>query len=204
MIAYASRTGTKRNLKALRDDGWHLLVSAKGCLRNEGFPYALDNGAWTAFQQGHAFDVEAFEVAVKKMGRDAEWVVAPDIVSGGMASHAMSSSWVPRLLNDTERVLFAVQDGFTREHVAHLLGPRVGLFVGGSTEFKLSTMGMWAKLAREFGAWCHVGRVNSARRIQRCASCGVDSFDGTSASKFSVTIKRLTNARNQSAMLLGE
>lgn len=40
MIPYASRTGTKRNLDAMRANGWGLLVSAKGVLRTEGFPYA--------------------------------------------------------------------------------------------------------------------------------------------------------------------
>jgi hypothetical protein len=40
MIAYASRTGTKRNLEAMRQNGWRLLVSAKGVLRTEGFKYA--------------------------------------------------------------------------------------------------------------------------------------------------------------------
>lgn len=49
MIAYASRTGTRRNLAAIREAGWRLLVSAASCLRNEGFPYALDNGAWSAY-----------------------------------------------------------------------------------------------------------------------------------------------------------
>src|SRR3546814_4879783 len=50
VIAYASRTGTRRNLDALRDAGWRLMVSARGVLRTEGFPYELDNGAWTSFQ----------------------------------------------------------------------------------------------------------------------------------------------------------
>ena len=31
MIAYASRTGTRRNLAALRAAGWRLLVSAAAC-----------------------------------------------------------------------------------------------------------------------------------------------------------------------------
>lgn len=46
MVGYASRTGNKRNLAALRNANWRLLVSAKGELRTEGMRYALDNGAW--------------------------------------------------------------------------------------------------------------------------------------------------------------
>lgn len=39
MVPYASRTGTKQNLAAMRANGWHLLVSAKGVLRTEGFKF---------------------------------------------------------------------------------------------------------------------------------------------------------------------
>lgn len=36
MIGYASRTGTRRNLAALREADWRLLVSARGVLRIVG------------------------------------------------------------------------------------------------------------------------------------------------------------------------
>lgn len=50
---YASRTGTKTTLANMRRMGWSILVSAAGVLRTEGFDnWALDNGAWSAFQQG--------------------------------------------------------------------------------------------------------------------------------------------------------
>ena len=68
MIGYASRTGTRRNLDALRAAGWRLLVSARGVLRSEGCGYALDNGAWTAHQRGEAFDEDAFVEAVDRLG----------------------------------------------------------------------------------------------------------------------------------------
>lgn len=71
LIAYASRTGTKRNLAGLRGAGWRLLVSATGILRHEGFQYALDNGAWTAFQKGVPFDEQKFAAALRKLERRA-------------------------------------------------------------------------------------------------------------------------------------
>ena len=116
MIAYASRTGTRRNLAALRDAGWRILVSARGVLRNEGFRYALDNGAWTAFTQGEPFDVAAFEKALDLMGAEADWVASPDIVGGGMRSLELSESWLPRLI-DARLVLIPVQDGLTASDV---------------------------------------------------------------------------------------
>lgn len=68
LIGYASRTGTRRNLALLRECGWRLLVSAAGVLRHEGFRYALDNGAWSAYTQGRPFDFAAFELALRKFG----------------------------------------------------------------------------------------------------------------------------------------
>ena len=200
MIAYASRTGTRRNLAALRRAGWRLLVTAGAVLRSEGFPYALDNGAWGAHQRGQAIDLAQFRAALDKMGGGADWVVAPDIVCGGVASLALSLEWLPYCLTRCQRVLIAVQDGMTADDLRPHLSARVGLFVGGSTEWKLASMPGWGALAAEVGCWLHVGRVNSARRISLCAAHGVTSFDGTSATRFSKTLPRLDAARRQMAL----
>lgn len=197
MISYASRTGTKRNLDAMRASGWRLLVSAAGVLRHEGFRYALDNGAWSAFTQGRPFDEAAFTRALRQMGAKADWTVIPDIVAGGLASLDMSLRWMRVVLDESPRGMIAVQDGMAPADVVSFIGPRVGLFVGGSTAWKLATMRQWADLANERGAWCHIGRVNSARRIGMCIASGAHSFDGTSATKFAQTIPKLTHARDQ-------
>ena len=197
MIPYASRTGTRRNLAALRGAGWRLLVSAASCLRHEGFRYALDNGAWSAYTQGRPFDEPAFVTALRKMGPGADWTVLPDIVMGGPVSLAKSLSWMQRVLDETPRALLAVQDGMVPEDVRAFIGARVGLFVGGSTAWKESTIGVWSALGREVGCWVHVGRVNTARRIAICTAEGATSFDGTSASRFAKTIPALDAARRQ-------
>lgn len=200
MIGYASRTGTKRNLDALRAAGWRLLVSAAGVLRTEGFGYALDNGAWSAHQRGEPFDVPAFERAYSALGPGADWVVLPDIVAGGLRSLTLSLDWLPRLI-DARRLLIAVQDGMSPDHVRAHLSDRVGIFLGGMTEWKLATMRAWGELARAVGCYFHVGRVNTVRRIRRCVEAGADSFDGTSATKFSCTLPRLDRARRQMGMV---
>jgi hypothetical protein len=199
VIAYASRTGTRRNLAALRDAGWRILVSARGVLRNEGFRYALDNGAWTAFTQREPFDVGAFEKALDLMGAEADWVASPDIVGGGMRSLELSESWLPRLM-DARLVLIPVQDGLTASDVRPLLGNRVGIFLGGSTEWKLATMREWGELAREVGCYYHVARVNTRRRIEMCSEAGATSFDGSSASRFAASLPRLERARCQPSL----
>lgn len=196
MVAYASRTGTRRNLVALRAHGWRLMVSARGALRHEGFGYALDNGAWTAHQRGEPFDVAAFERAVDALGAGADFIVAPDIVMGGGDSLRLTEAWLPRLV-DVAPVLVAVQDGIEPADVAPLLGVRVGLFVGGSTEWKEHTAATWGALGRSRGAHVHVGRVNTARRIHLCAYAGAHSFDGSSVTRYVANLPRLDRARRQ-------
>jgi hypothetical protein len=82
---------------------------------------------------------------------------------------------------------------YIRPHLADV----VGIFVGGSTDWKLATMRQWGALARECRTYCHVGRVNTVRRIRMCQDAGVDSFDGTSASRFALTLPRLDDAVKQ-------
>lgn len=202
MMAYASRTGTRKNLAALRAAGWRLLLSPAGVLRTEGFTYALDNGAWSAYQQNRAFDVQAFNDALRRFGPAADWVAVPDIVMGGIESLKFSIEWLPSVLRLAKLALVPVQDGVTARMMQPIVGSRVGIFVGGSTEWKESSLPMWRDLKQATGCYLHVGRVNTARRIHLCSAANADSFDGTSASRFSKTIGPLDSARRQRSLEL--
>jgi len=199
-MAYASRTGTRRNLAELREAGWGLMVSTYGEWRDEGFPYAVDNGAWTAHTQGVPWDEGRFLGLLAVMGDGADFIAVPDIVEGGLNSLRLSESWLPRLPGDALK-LVPVQDGMEPDDVAPLLAdPMVGLFVGGSTEWKVTRLGDFARLCMDLSRWCHVGRVNSLKRIWLCATSGADSFDGSSASRYAVTCRKLDAARRQTAL----
>lgn len=200
MMAYASRTGTLRNLAVLRARGWGLMVSAKGKLRTEGLRYCLDNGAWWAFQQQVAFDARAFVDAYRQLGAGADFVVLPDIVAGGLESLKFSMIWRASLEPMCQQLL-AVQDGMSLADVAPHIGPQLGIFVGGSTDWKEKTLQQWGTLARERQAYLHVGRVNSMRRIYLCAAANAHSFDGSSVSRYSITMPLLDNARKQMDLL---
>jgi len=206
MIAYASRTGTRRNLDMLRARGWRLLVSATGAWRHEGFPYAIDNGAWSAWNakpvRRPLLDLRAFIGVVIALGAGADWVVAPDIVCGGMDSFRLSLKWLPWCLTHAPRALLAVQDGMTSDDIEPHLSSRVGIFVGGGDEFKERSVGRWAALARAHGTICHVGRVNTQRRIAICAAAGATSIDGTSATQFADSIPVLQRALAQTSFLI--
>lgn len=195
---YASMTGTLRNLAALDSAGWHVLLSPAGSLNPKGRPYALDNGAWTAHQQGTDFDIDAFMRAVDKVGEFAEWIVLPDIVMGGQRSLDLSLSWLEKLAGLPSRLLIAVQNGIEVDDVRSYLNPSVGIFVGGDTAWKEQTTPTWGSLARRRNCYLHVGRVNSQRRIGICAAAGADSFDGTSVTRYAVTMRPLDAARRQS------
>jgi len=195
---YASRTGTRRNLAALRAAGWGLLVSRAGVWRTEGFDrYVLDNGAWADFQAGREFQAEPFEQLVDMLGAGAEWIVLPDIVAGGLASLALSTRWLNRCLAVCPLVLIAVQDGMVEADLAPLVGRSVGIFLGGSTEWKLANMARWGEFCRARDVHYHVARVNTARRIWMATAAGADSMDGSSGSRFATTIRELDLALRQ-------
>ena len=196
MICYASRTGTRRNLEALRAHNWRLMVTPQR-LSTEGMPYALDNGAWSAYCTGRNWDRRAFRKAVDTLGNGADFIVLPDIVAGGLDSLFLSLEWLDRFAGWPGLLLLAVQDGMMPAQVMPFLSKRVGIFVGGSTEWKLASLPQWAELAHKLGVYIHVGRVNTARRIRYCSGFGVHSIDGTSASRYADTLALLDFARRQ-------
>jgi hypothetical protein len=197
-MGYASRTGTRRNLATLRDAGWGLLVSRAGAWRTEGFDrYVLDNGAWADFQAGRAFDEDAFEQLIDRLGAGADWIVLPDIVAGGIASLALSTRWLNRCLSVCPMALIAVQDGMQEPDLAPLVGRSVGIFLGGSTEWKLANMLRWGRFCAERGVYYHVARVNTERRVWLAAAAGADSIDGSSATRYAVTLPMLDRAMKQ-------
>lgn len=199
MIGYASRTGTRENLAALRDAGWRLLLSPLGTWDTHRFPYAVDNGAWSSHTKGIPHDVARFHRLALRYGAGADFVVAPDIVAGGLASLRLTVSWLPRLDFCPLR-LFPVQDGMAPADVAPYLGHDVGIFIGGSAAWKERTADAWGDLAVRLGCYLHVGRVNTARRISICAQAGADSFDGTSATMYRKSLPLLEATRRQLAL----
>lgn len=206
MNSYASNTQGKRNLTALFDAGWRILLgpSKQHCNPPKMFKFrfAIDNGAWPAFKNNLPFDWEGFQSLVDMHGAAADFVVIPDIVAGGTASMEFSKQWIDRLKH-FHLILFAVQDGMSTGDVGAILRrhENMGIFLGGSTEWKLKTMYGWGMVAHALGRYYHVGRVNSVRRIRLCAEAGAHSIDGTSATMFSCTIPKLDNATRQPSLL---
>jgi len=204
LIAYASRTGTRRNLDALRSAGWRLLVSATGDHRTEGWAnYALDNGAWAAHNSGTPFRADRFRLLLARLGSGADWVVAPDIVGGGLESLRFSLAWLDECLASCPRVLIAAQDGTSVRDVAPYISERVGVAIGGSTPWKLAQLhgDVWGRLCHDRGAWLHCLRVNTQTRIRACEDAGCWSLDGSGASRWSKNTPKLTRWLQERSLL---
>jgi len=201
---YASRTGTRRNLRALEQAGWRLLATPDSMRRykhpeptwedHAPAPYALDNGAWTAFKNKTVFDSALFSKSLTVLGGLADWIVCPDIVAGGLDSLRFSLDWLPKVRAHGPALL-AVQNGMRPEDLAPHIGDGVGIAVGGTTKWKLASLPIWGELARKSGCYFHVLRVNTVRRIHYCQECGAHSFDGTAATRFAVNVPLLNAAR---------
>lgn len=204
MMGLTSRTGTRRNITALRSAGWGWIVGPldHGTEDMFGMPYALDNGEWPAHANGTPWDEGAFLRALDRFGAGAMFIVVPDVVADREASLARTKHWLPILQarEDLARVplLIAVQDGMTFEDIEPFLtDPRIGIFLGGSTEWKERNIIPWGRFCEERGLYYHVGRVNTARRIHLCAAAKAKSFDGSGVGKFIVTLPALDGARRQ-------
>jgi hypothetical protein len=174
------------------------MVSRAGVWRTEGFERICgDNGAWADFQAGRAFDDNAYErflewLAAQRTAPD--WLVLPDIVAGGLESLALSLRYMNRCRAIAPLVLVAVQNGMEPRDLAPLVGPGIGIFLGGSTDWKIRRMLEWGVFCAERGIYYHVARVNSFKRMALAIAAGADSIDGSSCSRYAVNVARLTYA----------
>lgn len=201
MNAYAARTTTRRNRDFLKRNGWRLMISAAEDLETFGLPYALDNGAWKAFRTGAPFDGDRFRKACMQLGVGADFIVLPDIVCGGVRSLQQSLQWLEECLHYCSLVLLPVQNGMRVEDVEPYISKRIGIFIGGDTTFKESTLFDWAEVGHRHSAHVHCGRVNTQRRLLLCQQAGIDSFDGSGPAKFLKHAQVMDRAYRQSALV---
>lgn len=106
------------------------------------------------------------------------FATAPDVVGDAAATLARSLPVLPQLRALGYPAALVAQDGM--EHLALPWADFDVLFVGGTTDWKLSAgASALAAEARRRGKWCHLGRVNSRRRLHFARAAGYQSADGT-------------------------
>lgn len=180
---------------------WHTLARETGRLGHlyspgaqrgpwPWFPYALDNGAFSCWDQAtNTFDDVKWEQTERAWRQlifwataAAErplWAIVPDVPGN---AEATIERW-PRFAPDLERagitLAVAVQDGMSPADVRALTpAPRV-ICVGGTTEWKWSTAALWC----ESFPRVHVLRCNSPERLHELERMGCESTDGTGWSR---------------------
>lgn len=199
MQAYCAHTSTKSTQEMVKALKWRWFATPTHAQPNMT-DYALDNGAWACHQADKPFDKKAFDKAILKYGDKADFIVLPDIVMGGLKSLALSLQYLERM-TQFSKLLIPVQNGMQAEDVAPYLSEKVGIFLGGDTEWKLSSGPVWGELAMQKKCHYHIGRVNTARRIHWCMDVNADSFDESSIPQFPSTIFELEAARQRPSML---
>jgi hypothetical protein len=146
----------------------------------ESFPtgWAIDNGCFT---KGDAFDLNHFLRYVARLSRKpagCHFVVAPDVVGNAAATLARSLPVMPTIRRMGLPVAFVAQDGL--EDMEIPWGEFDALFIGGTTDWKLSPQATWiTRMAKAAGKHVHMGRVNSQKRFITAMDMGCDSADGT-------------------------
>lgn len=144
--------------------------------------YAADNGAFYSWTRKVKWDRDRFLKMIDRVQTFAappDFAVCPDIVAGGEKSLEFSLSWIGKLPAEWSWYL-AVQDGMTPCGVLAVIDRFAGIFVGGTSEWKMTSLPQWALMAKQEKKMLHVGRVNSlARAFYAAKVCKADSFDGT-------------------------
>lgn len=157
----------------------HLYSPFRRTRPNPVLPYLLDNGAYVAFKTGQPWNAEAFIAHVEYYAFNALrpiGVVVPDVVANADDTLRLWETWAPVLRDKYHlKIYLAVQDGMTPEQVKALDIQPDGIFVGGSTDWKWSTVPVWTSAF----SVVHVGRVNSLEKLILCSELGVSSCDGS-------------------------
>jgi hypothetical protein len=106
------------------------------------------------------------------------FATAPDVVGNAKETWQRSKDVLPEIRKLGFPAAFVAQDGIEDEPIHW--GAFDCLFIGGSTEWKLSSNTFWlCREAVQHGKWVHMGRVNSLRRLLQARFAGCHSCDGT-------------------------
>lgn len=147
----------------------------------DGTDWIADNGCF-----GKNFDEDHWWRWLKLRAQPSDdfhhesclFATAPDVVGDHGATVERSTPWLPRIRDLGYPAAFVAQDGATESNLPW--DAFDALFLGGTTEFKLSdTARRLVAAAVERGKHAHMGRVNSKRRLVTAHSWGCHSVDGT-------------------------
>ena len=160
-----------------------------------GTPFAIDNGAFTAF------DSQAFSALLereKEHMADCLFVAVPDIV--GDARRTLEVFLHHRkLIFGKWPLAFVCQDGAENHTIPW--DSIAAVFIGGTTEWKMSEYVVAIiKAAKILDKHVHIGRVNTPERWNHFEKLGADTCDGSGLCRFDHMLKRIAE-RNDHPLL---
>lgn len=139
--------------------------------------WAGDNGCYSKFDQD-SFAWMLQQLLPQRFS--CKFIACPDVVGSHEETKELFFYWLPKIRAHGYPVAFVAQDGATLDNVPW--GLFDALFIGGTTEFKLSPT-VLSILAKAQGLWRHIGRVNSFKRFKHFYG-KAESFDGSGFSRF--------------------
>lgn len=139
-------------------------------------PWAADNGCYS---QGDNFNLDPYLDWLEKRRQHLPtclFATAPDVLGDAEATLLRSAPVLPLIRELGYPAALVGQDG--------LVDPPWetfdAFFIGGTTAWKMSMDAFrLTHEARRRGKWCHMGRVNSYRRLRLAELFGCQSVDGT-------------------------
>ncbi len=136
--------------------------------------WALDNGAFPAWENKTPFDFDRFYYTLDKCRevKKPKWVVVPDVVANKDETLRQWFEHSPRIAEFKIPLAFAVQDGMTPDDVP---GNADVIFVGGTTRWKWKNLMLWTMNFPRV----HVGRVGSERMLWMAHEAGAESCDSS-------------------------
>lgn len=152
--------------------------------------FAVDNSCFSRF------DSAAFESLLERerpRRQLCRWVTCPDVVGSARRTLECFDAWADRLMDDGWPLALVAQDGI---ETLDIPWARISaIFIGGSTEWKLSKHAADVVRAGKIcGKWVHAGRVNSPGRFEYFEALGADSIDGTGLSRYTWMRERIYRA----------
>lgn len=138
-------------------------------------PYALDNGAFGAWEKNIDFPEESWRRLLGWAGDKEQpplWALVPDSVADRDRTLEKWERFSPVVRAAGFRPAFALQDGMTFEDVPDA---ECMLFIGGSTGWKVAAIRPWCA---RFPGRVHVARVTEEKRLMLCYEAGAASVDG--------------------------
>ena len=164
-------------------------------LRHPDMPWAIDNGAFSQFEE------DAFLALLKREAHHAEkclFVTAPDVVGSALRTLEIFERWRGKLTG--WRVALVCQDG--QENLPIPWDDIAAVFIGGSTSWKCSpAASQIIRAAQILHKHVHVGRVIGPSRFQHFEDLGVDTVDGTGLARYSHMREQIARRTDQGSLI---